>query len=397
MKTLLLALMGLWALEVQATQPDMLDLSGFATLGMVVTDRNDSRFSRVGFDHPGDQNPDFGPDSVLGLQANWRFSSQAAAVLQVLSRESPRGSYTPRPTLAFFSYQLDPALTVRLGRMRGPFFMFSDTIDINYAQPWIRSPIEVYGLNPYVDLDGVDLLYRARSRHIDIEVHPYFGTSRIDVFEDGESRLKRIIGVNLALSSGDLSVHAGYSTAEQKLQWRDPLHDWLQDALRRTEGGVPIAEQMSGGEGRARFASAGFQWDNGRWLLIGEYARREVSRHANNAHGWYLTAGRRFGAVVPYLTFARQIQDEPIVDNAPAAELGAAIDAFNASRNLAQRSVTAGVRWDFSDNAALKAELMRADTADGASGSFYARETSISAPTRGRTLNVLSLSIDVTF
>jgi len=397
MKKLLLALMGLWALEVQATQPDMLDLSGFATLGVAVTDRNDTRFSRVGFDHPGDQNPDFGPDSVLGMQANWRLSPQAAAVLQVLSRESPRGSYTPRPTLAFFSYQLDPALTLRLGRMRGPFFMFSDTIDINYAQPWIRSPIEVYGLNPYVDLDGVDLLYRTRSQNVDIEVHPYFGSSRIDVFEDGESRLKRIVGLNLALSSGDLSIHAGYSSADQTLQWSDPLHDWLQGALRRTEGGVPIAEQMSGSDGRARFASAGFQWDNGRWLLVGEYARRKVSHSANSAHGWYLTAGRRFGTVIPYLTFARQIQDEAIVDNPPASELGAAVEYFNASRNLAQRSVTAGVRWDFADNAALKAELMRAETADGASGSFYSFDTSASALTRGRTVNVLSVSIDVTF
>lgn len=397
MKTLLLALMSLWALEVHATQSDMLDLSGFATLGVAVTDRNDTRFSRVGFDHPGDQNPDFGPDSVLGIQANWRFSPQAAAVLQVLSRESPRGSYMPRPTLAFFSYQLDPALTVRLGRMRGPFFMFSDTIDVNYAQPWIRSPIEVYGLNPYVDLDGVDLLYRTRIRNVDIEVHPYFGSSRIDVFEDGESRLKGIIGMNLALSSGDLSIHAGYSSADQKLQWSDPLHDWLQGALRRTEGGVPFAEQMSGSDGRARFASAGFQWDNGRWLLIGEYARRKVSQYANSAHGWYLTAGRRFGTVIPYLTYARQIQDEAIVDSPPPPELGAAVDAFNASRNLAQRSLTAGVRWDFADNAALKAELMRAETADGASGSFYSFDTSTSALVRGRTVNVLSVSIDVTF
>ena len=178
---LLLPFLTLWIVQAQAAEFGGLELSGFATVGAVYTDHNDMGFSRVGFDQPGDENPDFGPDTVLGVQANLRLSTLTSAALQVRSREDSAGSYEPRPTLAFLSHHLTPSVTLRFGRMRGPFFMLSDSIDVNYSHPWVRPPVEVYGLNPFVDVDGVDLLYRTRVGETDLEVHPYFGRSRIDL------------------------------------------------------------------------------------------------------------------------------------------------------------------------------------------------------------------------
>lgn len=384
--------------QAQVAEPEV-RWSAFGTLGAVVTSDDDLRFARIGIDHPGAESPDFGPDTVFGVQANLALSEQTGAVMQLVSRESPRGDYTPRVTLAFLSHALTPTLTARVGRMRVPFFMLSDSLDINYANPWVRPPVEVYGLNPFTDLDGIDLFFRSRIGNADIEIHPYAGSSYIPVYRRGNGKLRELFGINLALSTEHLALHLGHAEAKLALRWSDADFDTLVGALRATGQGA-IANELSGDDGYASFSSAGVQWDDGEWLLIGEYARRENRRYGNSAHGWHLTVGHRFGATLPYLTIARQTQDRPTSGNValpPGSPFAAFIDGFDTSRNLAQRSATLGVRWDFSRNAAFKAEFSHMRTASDAWGSFFPRGNAATAQLGGRSINVLSLSVDVAF
>ncbi len=403
MKWATIPALALWALSASASDDlQALTLSGFATLGVVATDKGDMRFTRVGIDRPGTERPDSGPDSVLGVQGNLRLGESSSAVVQVVSRENTKGNYAPRPTLAFLSHQVTPELSARAGRLRIPFFMQSDSLNINYAHPWVRPPEEVYGLSPFADLDGIDLLYRVRAGETDIELHPFFGTSRISLYPDTKARLKRVAGANLTLSHGDLSVHLGHAEARLEINWQDPFYTALAPALREL-GRDDIVARMAGNDGTTRFSSAGFQWDDGRWLVIGEYARRQADRYANSAHGWQLTAGHRFGTVMPYLVVARHIQDAAVLEMEdvrslpPLPGLAELISGFNASRNLAQHSVTAGVRWDVHSNAAVKAEFTRARTDANAWGTFDPANEAAASRMGGRSINMLSLSVDVTF
>ncbi|ATE61067.1 hypothetical protein [Thauera sinica] len=404
MKWAIIPALTLWALAASAGDDrQMLSLSGFATLGFVATDEADMRFTRVGVDRPGSERPDTGPDSVIGVQGNLRLGESSAAVLQFVSRENTDGSYQPRPTLAFLSHQFTPALAARVGRLRIPFFMQSDSININYAHPWVRPPEEVYGLSPFADLDGLDLLYRVRTGNTDIELHPFLGTSRISLYPDTKARLRRVAGVNLTMTRGDLSVHVGHAEAELEINWHDPFYTGLSPILRAL-GRNDIVSRMSGDDGVVRFSSAGFQWDDGQWLLIGEYARRRAQRYANSAHAWQFTVGHRFGAVTPYAVVARHSQDEAVIgaeqlNSLPPGfdELRAGLAGFNASRNLAQRSITAGVRWDVRDNTAVKAEFTRARTDTNAWGTFDPAGDAAAGRMGGRSINMLSLSVDVTF
>jgi hypothetical protein len=395
-----LALSSLTAAAGEGTQA--LSLSGFATAGIVNTYEGDMRFTRVGIDRPGKQRPDSGPDSVIGVQGNLRLSEYNSAVLQLVSRENTDGNYQPRATLAFLSHQFTPELTARVGRLRIPFFMQSDSINVNYAHPWIRPPEEVYGLSPFADLDGLDFLYRTRASDIDIEFHPFIGTSRIPLYPDTKARLRRVAGANLTLTRGDLSVHFGHAEAKLEIRWGDPFYTGLAPVLLAI-GRPDIVAQMSGDDGKVRFSSAGFQWDNGEWLLIGEYARRQSGRYANGAHAWQLTAGYHFGALTPYLVVARHTEDRSVVSAAqidslpPDPQLLAGMAGFNASRSLAQRSITAGVRWDVLDNTALKAEFARVRTAADAWGTFDPASEGAAGRMSNRSINMLSLSVDVTF
>lgn len=391
-------LLALFHPPAQAEAPEI-RWSGFGTLGAVVTNDDDLRFARIGIDRPGSESPDFGPDSVLGVQGNLSLSEHTGAVVQLVSRESPRGDYDPRVALAFVSHALTPTLTARIGRMRVPFFMWSDSLDINYANPWVRPPVEVYGLNPFTDLDGIDLLYRTRIGNADIEIHPYIGSSYIPLYKNGRGRLRDLWGVNLALTFEHLSLHLGHGEAKLALHWNDDEYNMLIGAL-RASGLDSVAQGLSGHAGYAAFSSAGFQWDDGEWLVAGEYARRENRSYVSSAHAWQLTIGHRFGAALPYLMVARQTEDRPTSGSVllpPGSPFAAFIAAFDTSRNLAQRSATAGVRWDFARNAAFKAEFSHMRTAPQAWGSFFPRGNPAAARISDRAFNVLSLSIDVAF
>lgn len=376
--------------------PPRFELSGFGTLGAVTTDDKEVWFTRYGVNFPGTKDPDFSPDSLVGIQGSLRLTPYNDITLQGLVREDGDASQDPQLTLAFFRQTLAPGLSMRIGRVRVPFFMLSDSLYVNYANPWVRPPVEVYGLNPFNDLDGVDFIYHARLGIFDVEVHPYYGGGRIP-FPQGKARLKEALGVNLGLSHGDFSLHLGHGEGSFTLERGDPLFLAVENILLRTGQGRVIRD-LSGTHGRTSFDSVGVQWDDGSWQLVGEYARRKTNRYAASAHGWYLSLGRRFGTVMPYAVVARQTLDEQFAEaSLPAGRLAAAWDLFLVSRNNAQRSLTLGARWELAAYAAVKAEITRATPDDDAWGSYAPSGDAQTTRIGGRTLNTFSLSLDLSF
>ncbi|MDR2260618.1 MAG: hypothetical protein LBE06_06735 [Azoarcus sp.] len=382
-------------------EPDEMRLSqisGFATLGMVATGSRDVRFIRPSVNHPGGENPDFGPDTVIGVHGDIPLGPRAALVLQAISRESTLGSFDPRASLAFVSYAVTPNVTVRMGRVRVPFFMLSETIDINYANPWIRPPTEVYSLNPFNELDGIDFLVRTGIGGVNIEIHPYYGSSILPIYQGGHSHLSNTRGLNISVAAGPLTLFVGHAESEFALKWSGNDFLALSAALNAvTPNAANILGKLSGNDGFSTFSALGAQWDDGRWLLIGEYTRLNSRRYTHDAHAWEVTVARRFGNFTPYLTLARHTEDEPVsTDTTGIAQIDGALRAFIASRNLSQRSVTLGTRWDFYRNTALKLEFNHARISGESWGSFFARDP-MNARMRDRSINTLGVSVDVTF
>ncbi|MDR1423021.1 MAG: hypothetical protein LBI92_00180 [Azoarcus sp.] len=391
-----------------------IQFSGFGTLGMIYTHDKEVRYIRPSTNHPGHENPDLGPDTVLGVQANVTLGSHAALVLQAISRESTLGSYKPRASLAFLSYAFTPNVTVRAGRLRTPFFMLSESIDINYANPWIRPPSEIYSMFPFSELNGVDLLLTFGGiGGFDVELHPYYGTSDLPIYQDGKGHLKNVRGLNITATSGHLTLFAGYGQTDFSLKWRGQDLQTLSQYLRQpiVLNGNDILRDLSGSDGKGSFGVAGIQWDDGKWLFIGEYNRLRANRYAHRAHAWELTAGRRFGEFMPYVTLASHTEDRPITTKrvalamaipGVAEQLNEAVDAFLASRNLSQSSATLGLRWDFYKNTAFKLEFAHTRIHNRSWGSFFPENPNDPPATLNqrmwkRSINTLGVSVDVTF
>jgi hypothetical protein len=385
------------AIGAHAAEPGDLRFSGFATAGGVVLDDRSVSFTRGGLNEPGGGYLDLGSDSVVGLQMNAGLGSRTDFTLQLRAGEDDKGHYSPRVGWAFLRHAWSPELSMRVGRLRAPFFMLSDSLQVNYANPWVRPAPEVYGLNPFNDLDGADLLYQWDLGGAELEVRPYFGSGRVDFSGDGSAHLKNAKGVNLALYHGHLSVHAGHGEGRFELHWGDPEFKQLNAAL-HAFGFAKVADELSGDRGYARFDSLGFQWDDGAWLLSGEYVRRRANRYITSNHGWFLSLGYRLGNFTPYVTTARQVADELVArTDLPVPALNQALRGFQVSRNTAQHSVSLGVRWDVAPGLALKSEYSHVGIEPGAWGSFFPNETSDPFALGGKSIHMLSLSLDWVF
>ncbi|MDD3353183.1 hypothetical protein [Zoogloea sp.] len=397
MKTPLCLLLLVSSCALADTAAPRYDLTGFATLGVVRSDRDDYRFrSNLLQDSGAGSTLDPSVDSVFGLQGTGRISDTLDFTVQAVTRKQPGDTYTPQITWAFLRYRITPALTLRTGRTRTPFFMFSDALNVNYITPWVRPPIEVYALNLFSELDGGDLLYRYTLLDTALELQAMMGNSAVTIRE-GSSHMRNTRGLKLSLARGNLNLQFTHARAQVHVLWRDPFTQFLRTQF-EASGNAGVMDELSGEKGKARFSSAGFQWEEGNWLAIGEYVQRRADRYMPDAHGWYFAGGHRSGPLMPYFTIARQTQDGPV----SAAELAdprlaGLLRTFNASRNKAQASLALGARWDAARNLALKAQLERIKPAGESRGSFLTEAATTNYQIPPDTVHVLSVSLDFVF
>lgn len=369
-----------------------LQLSGFGTAALISLDQDD-----VFFNHPGKQRERqrnewiSASDTLLGLQASLVLRSDTEATVQVIVEENYKNEVKPRLAWGFVRHDLKPNLTLRAGRLRTPFFMHSDSLNINFAHPWVRPPVEVYGLNPVSDLDGVDMLYRTQLGGFNMEVQPYFGYGKVK-FPDGSANLDHTGGISVNLSRGDLRVQFGHGEGGFDLHYGDPIYLGTRDYL-LASGQADVLALLSGEDGHTSFSAIGFQWDHDAYQLSGELARRRADKFLANAYAWYLSLAYQAGPFAPFAVIARQNASNQIApDNGDPVLAG-----YLASRSGNQESLALGVRWDVAPSKAIKLQWTRNWVENDAWGAFFPTgDPTVSNPSGSR-IDMLNLSLDFVF
>lgn len=369
-----------------------LQLSGFGTAALISLEQND-----VFFNHPGKQRERrrnewiSASDTLLGVQGSLSLRNDTEATVQVIVEENYQNDVKPRLAWAFVRHDLKPNLTVRAGRLRTPFFMHSDSLDINFAHPWVRPPVEVYGLNPVSDLDGVDMLYRTHIGGFNVEVQPYFGYGKVK-FPDGSAQLDHTGGISINMSRGDLRVQFGHGEGGFDLNYGDPIYLGTRDYL-LASGQADVVARLSGDDGHTSFSAIGFQWDRNAYQFSGELARRRADKFLANAYAWYLSAAYQAGSFAPFVVLAKQNASSQIV----AANGDPVLEGYLASRSSNQESLALGVRWDAAPNKAIKLQWTRNWVDNDAWGAFFPTgDPTVSNPS-GRRIDMLNLSLDFVF
>jgi hypothetical protein len=178
---------------------------GFASfVGGVVVESNDEYDAGT----PGEKisnytdTLEYDKNSVYGLQAVSPLGDGLTATGQLIARGSE--NYKPEFEWMYMTYNITPTLSAKFGRIRTPFYMLSEYLEVGYTYHWIRPPQELYAAQ-ITNMDGASLLYNVPMGGIDgqfvISV-----ANRNDYSEDSTttvSEFKSIIATTGQFEMGD--------------------------------------------------------------------------------------------------------------------------------------------------------------------------------------------------
>ena len=170
------------------------NFQGFASfVGGATLDNEDSNY----LDY--ENKLEFDNDSLYALQASSDLGDGLSVTGQLIARGAE--NYKPEFEWMYLSYNLTPTLNAKVGRIRTPFYMFSEYLEVGYTYHWIRPPKELYAAQ-VTNMDGISFLYNMPLGGIDSQYQVVIG-ARED-FDDTAttSDYKPLFGANAQFEMG---------------------------------------------------------------------------------------------------------------------------------------------------------------------------------------------------
>lgn len=357
----LIAMLSLLAAPIDIAGAAETQLSGFGSFIMGLSNNDE----HGPYEEYTTEDLDFRPNSLAGVQVSSQFNGKASATVQAVARGLD--DWHADIAWAYVRYQPRTDLAWKLGRMSSPLYLYSDSKNIGYSYPWITPPYAVYNL-PFTSMDGADIIYSHPVGQADIQVQGYIASSK-DVPKDGtykdmEIETRNWYGLNIETTWDAWKYRYSYNAANVYVDFSGaPLGQLLEviSAGIRAEGYASVADDYLMNGDRLDFQNAAFQYDNGRYFAVAEFAM--LSAH-NNAPlqkqlGRFLTGGMRQGEWNYLLTYSDVNNTHPkLVGDLPATSVwyGAAKTVEEMVYSDAEAWI-AGCRWDFTDNIAFKGDF----------------------------------------
>lgn len=403
--------------------------SGFGTLGWAQSNRD------WGYQRFIDDQGTLKRDTVLGGQMDLRLGDHWSATMQlkVVPDERHDSGWQLKPAWAFVAWRPSNDWLVRAGKLRVPFFLRSEQMDVGMTYNEVRLPPEIYGIVPTTDFVGAHVTRTWAVADGDLSVDAYAGrahqTKRIwlregitGVIDRGESYwdvYTDAAGLVATWTSEASRYRAGLHRVEitptdkrqlpVRPRWAE-LVPGTGIGYWQTENSMPgPGVDMIGTMVNLAFTTGAEFSPAPAWKVITEYGRiwqRNTERSIDSVQA-YVTVLREAGAFTPYLTLSRARSTSVSrnwtrqLDETTVPSYVDSTGMLNASMRLAadsvpvydQHSIALGSAYSLSPSSKLKAEWLH--TTAHASGMF-----DLAAGERlfqRRTVDVLSLNYSFVF
>ena len=380
----------------------MLSFSAFGTLGVVHSseqraDFTSNLFKPNGAGYTRAWSPDV--DSRVGGQTIASFTPQLLAMVQVISEQNYDGSFTPHIEWANLKYQFTPDASVRFGRIVLPSFLFSQSRNVAYTNPWVRPPSELYSLVPVDSSDGGDFSYAVQSGSVNQTWVGTYGVTDSKKPGGGTGNTRRLWSISDTIESGSLTAHFTYQQGNLTIS---KLHTLFGAFRRFGAQGDALADTYDPYNRRLTFFGAGAMYDPGSWFLIGEWGTSDFHSVLGKSTAWYASSGYRLAKLTPYLTYGQlrgtsnrsdpglNASSLPPTLAGPATGLNAALNSILGSI-ADQKTVSIGTRWDVIRNVDLKVQYDHTRLGAGSPGTLINLQPGFQT---GGTVNLFSVAID---
>ncbi|MES2819565.1 MAG: hypothetical protein V4812_11340 [Pseudomonadota bacterium] len=318
-------------------------LNGFGTLGVTYLGGEDAGRS---YGVNGQTTDAWRGDqlSKLGGQLQYGLTDRLGLTALVTAKAA-QDSWEANLEWFYLSFQANDNLMLRAGRLRTPVYMYSETLDVGFTYPWLRLPDEVYSQVQLSNYEGFDAVYNLPLSFGSMTFQVAAGQAENrDIFAVDDMHdidYKKVAAANISLATNDFgTLRLGYVEADLSTEIQ---------ATVITPFGTPLRQTFNKLDGnKGKFTSLGYQYDNGTWLTASEWTRRVIETdNTGSVEAFYLMAGRRFGDLLPHVTYAQLDEDEG-----------------------RQNSWTLGLNYSLLPTVTLKSEYKRVETSGGYDGVF---------------------------
>ncbi|WP_333609511.1 porin [Arsukibacterium sp.] len=333
-------------------------INGFASIKAGLTTSGDSSL----YDYTDKLN--FKNESLLALQIRSDLGERLSVTAQLMGRGS--NDFDATFEWAFVTYMLTESTRINVGRLRTPFYRYSDFMDVGYAYDWNRVPQGFYGLG-FDNIEGISIYHTGSFFEADSTWQLIYGSYSDDITLAGNpasARATDIAGGSWELELGSLSFRMAYLRGD--LEISSPMLDPLLTGL--TQAGLTdLVAALDFNQDPGQFIGLGMTFDNGSWVLISEYNRIDVKKSFfAQRQNIYLSVGYRFDDFVPYFLIENEDFTSKDAIYAPyqtilPAEFLLPVIGLVQSQRVDANSYSIGMRYNFHSSAAFKVQYTTRD------------------------------------
>ncbi len=136
------------------------DIKAFGTIGGVYNDNSNYIYRKDIFQKDGSSNDlSFKTDTVIGLQSTFYIDKNYSIFLQGVVKNNYNDEIRAEFDQGYLKYDSNENFTLKLGRIRAPYYRNSENLNVGYSTLMIRESVEVYGQVPLSSYNGVQISY----------------------------------------------------------------------------------------------------------------------------------------------------------------------------------------------------------------------------------------------
>ncbi|GHC29701.1 hypothetical protein GCM10010082_24480 [Kushneria pakistanensis] len=325
-------------------------LSGFGTLGLIHSDQGHGDFVRdIGQPKGADKHWSARTDTRLGLQANVRLTDEIDGVVQGMSQYHSSGDFSPELMLAFVRYAPDPGFQLRVGRLGWDVDIISESRYVGYAYPWIRPPVDHFGMLQLTWIDGAEVTL-TRPVGSDLAWARFFAgrsDSRFFMTDALQADLDahNVVGGHLNYETGPWRLRAGYTQIHSDVSFSGADADLIGQLY--SVNANRYLNYLTGFD-ELQVYSLGAAYSSGPLQLQAIWNRDILADGDTWLDTGFMSAAWRMESWTPYLLLSsvrtHDSREDPV------------------GSNIDQHTWSLGLRYDVATNLALKTQFDRIHT-----------------------------------
>lgn len=298
-------------------------------------------------------------ESKVGLQWTADLDQGMRFVGQTVARGDSADGFVLAYDWAYFDFNVGDSGKLKVGRLRIPFYKYSDYLDVGYAYHWVTPPKSMYTLS-FSNMDGVGYQQNFSTGGMEHSLNAvlgrYQGTLTIGG-ADAPGNLENLIAINYSATMGNHEFYIAYAQADTYIEsgsattlstFADDTRDVLVDG------------------DKGSFVGIGYKGSFGALGVFAEASQVKVDDSIiQDSTGSYVGVSYNMGEMTYHVTYEMTDSEGKKFNGGETAQVGlggatlnnAAASLGNRSSEGTSNTITLGVRKDIGISSAVKVDV----------------------------------------